>query len=271
MSSISNTRLRLIENSPKLYVFDTDGSNVNTIMADARYSVVFARSRTVRSLCRRTCGTRSSRPCRCPHTWWRLSFPISSTCRPRRSGCGPGARCCRTLNTPGTSGPAYSSFTKTSSPYRTRWRKPTWWRCRILRPAPWRTGVWWLFGNDPLAAREANRVHKSLSLFSEIAMLYDEGVSPNCQKERVAMVVSHELAHQWFGNLVTPDWWSDLWLNEGFATYIEYIGVDHVRNTQSSGRWRLFSFFPLIFDLHRWNPSGKWKNSSSSIVYRACF
>lgn len=63
---------------------------------------------------------------------------------------------------------------------------------------------------------------------SEIAMLYDEGVSPNCQKERVATVVAHELAHQWFGNLVTPDWWSDLWLNEGFATYIEYVGVDHV-------------------------------------------
>lgn len=59
-------------------------------------------------------------------------------------------------------------------------------------------------------------------------MLYNEGVSPNCQKERVATVVAHELAHQWFGNLVTPDWWSDLWLNEGFATYIEYVGVDHV-------------------------------------------
>lgn len=69
-------------------------------------------------------------------------------------------------------------------------------------------------------------------------MLYDEGVSPNCQKERVAMVVSHELAHQWFGNLVTPDWWSDLWLNEGFATYIEYIGVDHVRNLGAQANFR---------------------------------
>lgn len=59
-------------------------------------------------------------------------------------------------------------------------------------------------------------------------MLYNEGVSPNSQKERVATVIAHELAHQWFGNLVTPDWWSDLWLNEGFATYIEYVGVDHV-------------------------------------------
>lgn len=63
---------------------------------------------------------------------------------------------------------------------------------------------------------------------SEIAMLYNEGVSPNSQKEQVATVIAHELAHQWFGNLVTPDWWSDLWLNEGFATYIEYVGVDYV-------------------------------------------
>ncbi|XP_025415668.1 aminopeptidase N-like isoform X2 [Sipha flava] len=67
-----------------------------------------------------------------------------------------------------------------------------------------------------------------LVTFREIAMLYNEGVSPNSQKERVATVIAHELAHQWFGNLVTPDWWSDLWLNEGFATYIEYVGVDHV-------------------------------------------
>lgn len=62
-------------------------------------------------------------------------------------------------------------------------------------------------------------------------MLYNEGVSPNSQKERVATVIAHELAHQWFGNLVTPDWWSDLWLNEGFATYIEYVGVDHVSHS----------------------------------------
>ena len=48
------------------------------------------------------------------------------------------------------------------------------------------------------------------------------------QKERVAEVVYHEIAHMWFGNLVTMQWWDDLWLNESFETFIETLATDEL-------------------------------------------
>lgn len=54
-----------------------------------------------------------------------------------------------------------------------------------------------------------------LILYRETALLYEEGVSSRADKEYVLSVVAHELAHMWFGNLVTMDWWDNLWLNEG--------------------------------------------------------
>ena len=47
--------------------------------------------------------------------------------------------------------------------------------------------------------------------------------------ESVASTISHELAHQWFGNLVTMKWWNDLWLKEGFASYLSAVALDYVR------------------------------------------
>lgn len=64
--------------------------------------------------------------------------------------------------------------------------------------------------------------------YRETAMLVDETETSLSNKQWVALVVAHELAHQWFGNLVTMEWWTHLWLNEGFASYIEYLAVNEL-------------------------------------------
>lgn len=60
------------------------------------------------------------------------------------------------------------------------------------------------------------------------AILFDEEKSEARFRNRIAYVVAHELAHQWFGNLVTMDWWDELWLNEGFATWAGWLATDHL-------------------------------------------
>jgi len=77
-----------------------------------------------------------------------------------------------------------------------------------------------------------------LITFREVALLLDPTTASLAQKKRVAEVVTHELAHQWFGNWVTMSWWDDLWLNEAFATWMAYKSVD-----QWQRGWRIWLDF----------------------------
>lgn len=67
-----------------------------------------------------------------------------------------------------------------------------------------------------------------LITFREQALLVDPKNTSLHLKQYVANVVSHELTHQWFGNLVTMRWWTDLWLNESFASWMSWLAVDHI-------------------------------------------
>ncbi|CAG8486022.1 10361_t:CDS:10 [Ambispora leptoticha] len=67
-----------------------------------------------------------------------------------------------------------------------------------------------------------------LITFRTVAICFDPKASDARYKQHIAYVVAHELAHQWFGNLFTMEWWDHLWLNEGFATCVGYLAIDEI-------------------------------------------
>ena len=80
-----------------------------------------------------------------------------------------------------------------------------------------------------------------LVTYMESALLYQDGVTTTYMKQSITMIIAHEFAHQWFGNLVSPEWWTWIWLNEGFAEYFQYIITHKVQP-----EWRLDEVF--VFD-----------------------
>lgn len=75
--------------------------------------------------------------------------------------------------------------------------------------------------------------------FRETNILYNPDITTFLKKINITFVICHEIAHTWFGNMVTPVWWNDLWLNEGFANYIQYECVNAL-----FPEWKIWDMFP---------------------------
>jgi puromycin-sensitive aminopeptidase len=76
--------------------------------------------------------------------------------------------------------------------------------------------------------------------FRETALLVDERSVTQAEASQVALTIVHEIAHMWFGDLVTMKWWNGIWLNEAFATFMEHAGVDAYRP-----EWKTWDDFAL--------------------------
>ena len=98
--------------------------------------------------------------------------------------------------------------------------------------------------------------------FRETALLVDNATMPSfASSMRVAEVIAHELAHQWYGNTLEPVWWNDLWIAEGSATYWSYVALDTI--------FPEWAYTKNFFLSNEWDPAMQADElAATSAVYR---
>ncbi|KAF2900959.1 hypothetical protein ILUMI_05226, partial [Ignelater luminosus] len=88
-----------------------------------------------------------------------------------------------------------------------------------------------------------------LIMYGERELLFDNNTSSSLSKKYITYTIAQKLAYQWFGNLVTMKWWTDLWLNEGFATYMAYLAMSHIYPEQNFLEDLAIDSLQLVFSL----------------------
>uniref|UniRef100_A0A669DNQ8 Aminopeptidase n=1 Tax=Oreochromis niloticus TaxID=8128 RepID=A0A669DNQ8_ORENI len=105
-----------------------------------------------------------------------------------------------------------------------------------------------------------------LVTYRETNLLYDPETSSSRNKEKTATIIAHELAHMWFGNLVTLRWWNEVWLNEGFASYVAYLGADHAEPTWNVRDLIVLDEIHKVFPVDALTSSHPLSSNEDSIV-----
>ncbi|XP_034829842.1 membrane alanyl aminopeptidase-like [Maniola hyperantus] len=99
--------------------------------------------------------------------------------------------------------------------------------------------------NDQIASPDwASGATENWGLVSyrELRLLYEEGETNALDKMNIGTITAHELAHKWFGNLITCRWWDNVWINEGFASYFEYFAMDGIdSSTELSSQFNILA------------------------------